>query len=74
MSILAAYTIDGYYAARTFKGTCTGEIFEDFIIDELLPLCNAYPILNSIIVLDNASIYYANIDTIQRACDYKRCA
>ena len=71
VSVLAAYAVDGYCAARTFMGTCTGDIFEDFIIDELLPSCNAYPQPKSVIVLDNASIHHANIDTIQRACDSK---
>lgn len=69
VSVLAGYTAEGYRAARTFKGTCTGDIFEDFVIDELLPHCTAYPGPRSVIVLDNASVHHANKLNIQRACD-----
>ena len=42
ISVLPAYTIEGYITAMTFTGTCTGEPFEEFIIHYLLPLCNPY--------------------------------
>lgn len=29
VSVLPAYTTDGYIAARTFTGTCTGDLFEE---------------------------------------------
>jgi transposase len=57
VSVLPAYTIEGYIAAKTFYGTCTGEIFEDFIVDQLLPLCNPYPGPRSVIIMDNASVH-----------------
>jgi transposase len=68
VSVLPAYTIDGYIAARTFEGSGTGDIFEDFIVEDLLPLCNPYPGPKSVIVLDNASIHHSNIYRIKRAC------
>ena len=40
-------------------------MFEDFLIDDVLPLCNAYPAPQSIVILDNASIHHSNIDRIQ---------
>jgi transposase len=64
ISVLPAYTVDGYIASRTFEGTCTGEIFEDFIIDELLPLCNLYPGPRSVIIMDNASVHHAIQDRV----------
>jgi len=64
VSVLPAYTIEGYITAKTFYGTCTGEIFEDFIIDQLLPLCNPYPGPRSIIVMDNASVHHYSRDCI----------
>jgi transposase len=64
ISVLSAYTVDGYIASRTFKGTCTGEIFENFIIDELFPLCNPYPGPRSVIIMDNASVYHAIQDRV----------
>jgi hypothetical protein len=43
VSVLPAYIIEGYIAAKIFKGTCTREIIEGFIIDDLLPIYNSYP-------------------------------
>ena len=63
--MLAAYTIDGYIKALVFDGTCDGDIFEGFIIDQVLPLCNPYPNPRSVIILDNASVYYSNRQNIE---------
>lgn len=65
VSVLPAYTVNGYIAISTFTGTCDGDMFEDFLIDELLPLCNAYPAPQSVVILDNASIHHSNIERIQ---------
>ncbi|ESZ89882.1 transposase [Sclerotinia borealis F-4128] len=67
VSVLPAYTVDGYIASTTFVGTCNGDIFEDFIIEQLLPLCNPYPQPRSVIVMDNASIHHSNRDHIEAA-------
>lgn len=64
VSVLPAYTIEGYIAATTFYGTCNGQIFEDFIIDQVLPLCNPYPGPRSVIIMDNASIHHASQDLL----------
>jgi transposase len=71
VSVLPAYTIEGYITARTFYGTCTGVIFEDFIIDELLPLCNPYPGPRSVIIMDNASVHHSRQEVIITACRRK---
>ena len=60
VSVLPAYTIEGYIASMTFKGTCTGDIFEEFIIEHLLPICSPYPGPRSVIVMDNASVHHSN--------------
>jgi transposase len=64
VSVLPAYTIEGYITATTFYGTCTGQIFENFIIEQLLPLCNPYPGPRSVIIMDNASVHHSNQDRI----------
>ena len=66
--MLTAYTIDGYIKALVFDGTCDGDIFEGFIIDQVLPLCNPYPNPRSVIVLDNASVHHKNRQNIEAAC------
>jgi transposase len=71
VSVLPAYTIDGYITARTFYGSCTGEIFSDFIIDDLLPLCNPYPGSRSVIVMDNASVHHKEAEEIVAVCRQK---
>ena len=70
VSVLAAYTTEGYIASQTFEGTCTADIVEEFLIDHLLPLCNPFPGNRSVVILDNASIHHKNIREIQRA--YRR--
>jgi hypothetical protein len=64
ISVLSVYMVNGYIALRTFKGTCTGKIFEDFIIDELFPFCNLYPGPRSVIIMNNASVYHVIQDRV----------
>jgi transposase len=52
----------------TFYGTCTADIFEDFILDDLLPLCNPYPGPRSVIIMDNASVHQSRQHRIVDAC------
>ena len=42
ISVLLAYTTKGYITAMTFASIYTGELFEEFIINYLLSLCNPY--------------------------------
>ena len=58
VSFLPAYTIEGYITSITFLGTLTGDMFEEFIIDQLLPLCNPFLGPRFIIFMDNASIHH----------------
>jgi transposase len=63
--VLIAYTIDGYIKALVFDGTCDGDIFEGFIIDQVVPLCNPYLGPCLVIILDNALVYYINRQNIE---------
>jgi len=71
VSVLGAYTTEAYIAAITFSGTCNTELFEQFIIDHLLPLCIAYPAARSVIVMDNASIHPSFRMRLENACRAK---
>ena len=55
-SILPAYSLDGYIAWDIVHGSYTTELFNSFIEQHVLPLCNQYPGRRSIIVMDNAQI------------------
>ena len=68
MSVLLAYTINGYIAAKTFYSTGDIEVFADFIFDQLLPITTPFPGPRSIIVLDNASIHHSHRHQIKAAC------
>ena len=56
-SVLPAYTIDGYICCGIKEGWFNGESFYRWIVDELLPLCNAYPAFKSVIIMDNVSVH-----------------
>jgi transposase len=68
ISALLAYSLDAYIAGITFPGTCDADIFESFLIDELLPKCNPYPLPRSVIVLDNASCHHKHRQRLEAAC------
>ena len=57
--------IKGYIATRTFKGTCTSELFEEFIIKQVLPKYTLYPGPWSVIIINNASVYYSHLERIK---------
>ena len=60
-SVLPAYTVDGFNTWEMRQGSYTAELFEEFIVNNVLPRCNAYPGPRSVIVLDNAPIHRAEV-------------
>jgi len=56
-SILPAYSVDGYLTWKIVKGSFTKELFNDFVVDDLLPVTHAFPGPRSVIVVDNAQIH-----------------
>ena len=57
-SILPAYTVDGYLLCTgTKQGYYNWEAFLEWIVEELLPLCNPFPNYRSVICLDNVNVY-----------------
>lgn len=55
-SFLAAYSSQGYLPGWVIKeGYFNTLSFHQWLVDELLPRCNAFPGLNSVIIMDNAS-------------------
>jgi len=60
-SILPAYTLDGYITYDIVHGFYNAELFNDFIQNKVLPLCNAYPGPRSILVMDNARIHQPQV-------------
>lgn len=60
-SLCPAYTIDGYITWEIVHGSFSAELFEDFIENKVLPLCNPYPLPQSVIIMDNAPIHQIDI-------------
>jgi len=44
--------------ASVYTGTTDGPLFTEWIEHELLPLCNPFPGVRSVVVMDNASIHH----------------
>lgn len=54
-SILPAIDANRYFAWEIISGGYTKELFEAFVIEQVLPYCNPFPGLRSIVLMDNAS-------------------
>lgn len=55
-SVLPAYTIDGYLPCTSIReGYFNTELIVEWLLQQLLPLCNAFPATRSVIIMDNAS-------------------
>jgi len=50
-SILPAYSADGFIAWQIIQGSFTTELFDNFVHEKVLPLCNPYPGPRSVIVM-----------------------
>ena len=57
-SILPVYSSKGMLVWEIIQGSFTRVLFKEFVRTKVLPLCNAHPGPNSILVMDNAKIHY----------------
>src|SRR5438046_1987726 len=55
------YTIDGFITWEIEHGSLSQELFEDFIEKKLLPMCNPFPGVCLVIVMDNAPIHQQEV-------------
>jgi transposase len=63
--ILPAYAQDGIMHVRIFQGSTDSTVFENFI-RELLPLCDRWPKLKFVLMMDNA--FFHQPETIEQLC------
>ena len=69
-SILPAYTVDGFITWKVVHGSFTPQMFEEWIENELLPLCSPYPHPRSVICMNNAPIHQSVVhNTILKITD-----
>ena len=57
-SILLVYTIDGFVK---IQGSFDKQLFNDFVRNKVLPLCNPFPGVRSVIVMDNVKIHHSEV-------------
>ena len=62
-SILPAITMHGYLVWDMVQASYTTESFNDFIINQVLPLCSPYPGPRSFIIMDNARIHRSEVSS-----------
>lgn len=58
-SILPALDVNGYFAWLIYQGSINGNLFLEFVRDQVLPSCEPYPGKRSVLVMDNASIHHS---------------
>src|SRR5579871_5611447 len=60
--------LDGYITYDLVHGSYNAELFNNFIQNQVLPLCNPYPGPRSILVMDNARIHKSEVGTTSNTC------
>lgn len=61
-SLLPAYTVDGYLPGYLIhQGSVTKDMFIKWLKDDVLPLCQPYPLPRSVLCMDNASIHRSRV-------------
>ena len=62
--------MDGFITWEVVHGSFTAQMFEEWIENELLPLCSPYPHPRSVICMDNAPIHQSEVpDTVLEVTD-----
>ncbi|KAF6751601.1 hypothetical protein DFP72DRAFT_766456, partial [Ephemerocybe angulata] len=67
-TLTGVLTLDGIEACTAIEGSITRETYLKYLEHIVLPLCPPYPGLRSVLVMDNARIYYG--DEILELCDH----
>ena len=61
-SILPAYTVQGYLTWDIVQASYDTEMFNTFVRDKVLPLCNEFPGPRSVLVVNNARIHHSPVE------------
>jgi len=64
-SILPVYTIDGFLTWEIMQAGFDKQSFNDFVRHQVLPFCNPFPGIRSILVMDNCKIHHSEVHSIQ---------
>ncbi|KAH8106554.1 hypothetical protein DFH11DRAFT_1466612, partial [Phellopilus nigrolimitatus] len=58
-SLVAAISVDGYVIQKVVEDSVDGDMFMEFIIDDL-PRMNPWPAEQSVLIMDNCAIHKAD--------------
>jgi len=61
LSLLPAFSIDGYIAMAVYRGGVNAELYEEFVRSQVLPKCTPWPGPRSVIVMDNCKIHHETV-------------
>jgi transposase len=57
-TILPALSLDGIIATKIINGSCTKELFDEFVVEDVIPHMERFPGPRSVLVMDNARIHH----------------
>ena len=60
-SILPLYTYDGFVDWKIVHGSFNGDLFIEFLEEQVIPHTNPYPGLRSVLIMDNAKIHHDEV-------------
>ena len=64
-SILPVYNIDGFLTWDILKAGWDKQSFNDFVRHRVLPFCNPFPGVRSVLVMDNCKIHHSEVHNVQ---------
>jgi hypothetical protein len=69
-SLLPAYAMEGFLDNPLIvKGSVTGELFVNWLIDSVLPQMNPFPEDRSVLIIDNCSTHRIEVSTLLYTLD-----
>lgn len=63
-SILPAYSIDGFINWEIIQGSFDKDLFNALVRHKVLPLCNPYLGVRSVLIMDNCKIHHSEVQAI----------
>ena len=67
-SILPLYTYDGFLDWKIVHGSFNGDLFVEFLEENVIPHSNPFPGPRSVLVMDNASIHHDEVYRFSIEC------
>jgi len=63
-SVLPVYTVEGFLTWEIMQAGFDKKSFNDFVRHRVLPFCNPFPGVRSVLVMDNCKIHHSEVHTM----------